>query len=124
MAAWYADVKCIWDNCRKYNGLKSPFTHSAEKLEAAMERYIDEAPPAVAAAARKPHRPSAAQQCADARLLAGKRPAGGSNLKPRAPGEVALLHESIDLAGSDSDGGEDDRQARPVARTVRDVDGP
>jgi hypothetical protein len=118
MAEWYADVKRIWDNCRKYNGKDSHYTLCAEKLEAAVERHLNEAPPAVAAAARKPLAVPAAQQRAGAGSLAGKRPVGGS--KPRVPGDVALLHESIDLAVSDSGGdggGEDGRQARP-ARTV------
>jgi hypothetical protein len=123
MAEWYADVKRIWDNCRTHNGNDSHYTLCAEKLEATMERHLNEAPPAIAAAARKPlaepMKLAAAQQRVGAGSLAGKRPAGGS--KPRVPGDVALLHESFDLAGSNNSGGEpreDDRQARFAARTV------
>jgi hypothetical protein len=100
----------IWDNARTFNGDGHPVTICAEKLEAAMERRMEEA---VAAAAqeltlqqRAPRRSTAKPR------LAGKGAAGGS--KPREPGGVALLHASIDLAGSDSDDGEDGREAEPA----------
>ncbi|WIA13302.1 hypothetical protein OEZ85_006886 [Tetradesmus obliquus] len=110
MDEWRADIKRIWDNCRKYNGEEHPVTRCAEKLEAAMERRMEEA---VAGAAREL---STAQQRADAGGLAGKGTAGGS--RPRAPREVALLRASNTSAGSDSDGGEDGRQAGLAARTA------
>lgn len=50
MDAWKADVGLIWANCRKYNGEAHPVSKLAEKLEAAMERRMDEA---VAAATRE-----------------------------------------------------------------------
>jgi hypothetical protein len=111
MDEWRADIKRIWDNCRKYNGDDHPVTRCAEKLEAAMERRMEEA---VSGAAREL---SSAQQRADASGLAGRGAAGGS--KPRAPPrEVAMLRASNTSAGSDSDGGEDGRQAGPAARAV------
>jgi hypothetical protein len=110
MDEWRTDIKRIWDNCRKYNGDEHPVTRMAEKLEAAMERRMEEA---IAGATREL---SAAQQREAAGGFSGKGTAGGN--KPRAPRELALLRASITSAGSDSDGGEDGRQAGPAARTV------
>ncbi|KAF6261191.1 hypothetical protein COO60DRAFT_1699907 [Scenedesmus sp. NREL 46B-D3] len=109
MDEWRADIKRIWENCRKYNGEDHPVTRCAEKLEAAMERRMEEA---VAGAAREV---SAAQQRADVGGLAAKGAAAGS--RPRAPREVALLRAS-NTTGSDSDGGEDGKQAGPALRTA------
>ncbi|KAF6265777.1 Bromodomain-containing protein [Scenedesmus sp. NREL 46B-D3] len=109
MDEWRTDMKLIWDNCRTYNGEDHPFTRRAEKLEAAMQRRMEEA---LAGAAREV---SVAQR-AGAGGLASKGIAGGR--KAKASGEVALLHASSTPAGSDSDGKVGGRQAGPAPRTV------
>ncbi|KAF6265247.1 hypothetical protein COO60DRAFT_1623919 [Scenedesmus sp. NREL 46B-D3] len=108
MDEWRADMQLILDNCRKYNGEHHTLTGWAEKLEATMERRMEEA---VAAAAREV---SATQQRAYALGLAGEGAAGGG--RPRAPLEAAPLHECNTSAGSYADGGEVGRQARAAPR--------
>jgi hypothetical protein len=112
MAEWHADMQRIWDNCRTYNPKGDPVILCADKLEALMQRRMEEA---VAAAARELS--AAQQQRADAGGLAGESPAGVS--KPRVPREVALMRANMSAAGSGSDGGGDDGvQATPEARAV------
>jgi hypothetical protein len=43
MAEYRADMRLIWDNCRKYNGPEHHITKLADKLAAAFERRMDEA---------------------------------------------------------------------------------
>ncbi|KAF6253924.1 hypothetical protein COO60DRAFT_370215 [Scenedesmus sp. NREL 46B-D3] len=110
MDEWRADMKLIWENCRTYNGTTHVITRRAEKLEAAMERRMEEA---VTGAARE----LSAAQLAGAGGLAGKGTTGGSTPKP--PGEVALLLASVasnTSAGSDSNGEDGGRQAGPALR--------
>lgn len=105
MHEWRADMALIWSNCRKYNGDVHHFTKMAEKLEAAMERRMDEA---VAGATRE----LAAQQ---QRAAEGGGASRGGAPRPKIPRELALLRSSNTSAGSDSDGGED---VKPLARVV------
>ncbi|KAF6250698.1 Bromodomain-containing protein [Scenedesmus sp. NREL 46B-D3] len=109
MDEWRADMKLIWDNCRKYNGENHPLAFSAKKMEAVMERRMEEA---VAEAAREL---SLAQRAA-AGGLAGKGAADGA--KRKAPAQAALARASSTPAGSDSDGAEDGRQAGPALQTA------
>ncbi|KAF6263936.1 hypothetical protein COO60DRAFT_1457906 [Scenedesmus sp. NREL 46B-D3] len=111
MDEWRADMQLIWDNCRKYNGDNHNITRSAEKMEAFMERRMEEA---IAGAAREL---AAAQQRAGAGGLAGRGTAGGSKTT-QVPREVALLRASHTPSGSDSDGDEDGRQAWPALRAA------
>jgi hypothetical protein len=114
MDEWRADMQRIWDNARLFNPPEHHVTVCAEKLEANMERRMEEA---VAAAAQD----LALQQrtlrgaCL---LLAGKGKGTAGGNKPRVPGGVALLRESVDLAGIDSDAGEDDSEAEAAERMV------
>lgn len=85
MDAWKRDVALIWSNCRKYNGEAHPVSKMAEKLEAAMERRMDEA---VAAAT---------QQLAQR----GDSSKGGKGLKPSR--EVAALKQSAPLSDDDQE---------------------
>ncbi|KAF6263673.1 Bromodomain-containing protein [Scenedesmus sp. NREL 46B-D3] len=50
MDEWRADMQLIWDDCRTYNGENHLLTRWAVKLEAAMERRMEEA---IAAATRE-----------------------------------------------------------------------
>jgi hypothetical protein len=43
MQEWRADIQLIWDNARKYNGENHPVTNQAAKLEAAVERRMENA---------------------------------------------------------------------------------
>lgn len=43
MQEWRADIQTIWDNARKYNGEGHPVTMQAAKLEAAVDRRMDDA---------------------------------------------------------------------------------
>ncbi|KAN0060731.1 transcription initiation at TATA-containing promoter protein [Thecaphora frezii] len=45
-----ADVRLVFSNCATFNGADSPFTQSAQVLEAAHDKYMKDAPPAAAAA--------------------------------------------------------------------------
>jgi hypothetical protein len=43
MQEWRADIQLIWDNARKYNGENHPVTNQAAKLEAAVDRRMENA---------------------------------------------------------------------------------
>lgn len=40
---WRADIQLIWDNARKYNGENHPVSSQAAKLEAAVDRRMEDA---------------------------------------------------------------------------------
>lgn len=49
LAEFESDVRLVFSNCAKFNGAESPYTQSAQVLEAALDKYMKDAPPLTSA---------------------------------------------------------------------------
>lgn len=99
MQEWRDDVQLIFDNARKYNGDAHPVSQQALKLQAALERRMDDA-----------------KEMAERNLQAAVRgePRPRKSVKPRTNAEVLATDSSLP-ASSDSE------DAPPVSAAVLQV---